>query len=661
MIISVVSDGAFLETALSAVVTLLSSKTFDTLVTMAVIFSVIFVSFLYIKTGDLAHFFYWFFSFFVIIFLLLGVKVDVHIEDTSNPSADYNIDNVPYGIALPASVLSNISIALAKSLEHGLNIPDELSYTTTGLFFSLNLMSYMTSFYLIDSQLRQDLSNYIHQCVLNDILVSNKYTLQNLKESTDISSLIFNQSSLLRGIYLNKEFNTCREAGNLLKIKTINSVNYVTEFYAKKLISNNENYYSNFNYYIENTYNIFFSQQYRFDFIVNQIIMINAIKSSLSFYFNSNFSIKNSSFYYQASQSIINFLKVSYSLSLSLLFVLFPVLMMLCLQRIINFSAVKNYLMVIIWIETWPLAFSLINIIVSYYAIHQAASLAKDGLSLLTVDALVEQYTLIEATAGYAILLIISVFFLIIKNLSNYWGQLIRSFSVLEKDEQQISYLRSMQNDHEKSAIKNVVALMYENKMNNQSDVNISANNENFYMGKASFNNYNKNDYLIDNQMLKQSYDKIHHQLKDENSFSLRKITEQFSAENKTLSSNILKTIIYQSLSNHNNDIKLNGDDNFSVADHGQSNHEGLAPLRNDPKNQDKSSTIYHQVIQESQRALFTEAHQFIKKEFTDYVQKVDPLRAKSLLQNISSQHISLLREAYIESYVAQLLLSQSC
>ena len=71
----------------------------------------------YIRGRDIAVFFKWFLLYFLVTVILLGPKKEVIILDSSNPGAVYKVDNLPLGLALPASLITATAHGLVVALE----------------------------------------------------------------------------------------------------------------------------------------------------------------------------------------------------------------------------------------------------------------------------------------------------------------------------------------------------------------------------------------------------------------------------------------------------------------------------------------------------------------------------------------------------------------
>ena len=80
---------------------------------------------------------------------------------------------------------------------------------------------------------------------------------------------------------------------------------------------------------------------------------------------------------------------------------LFPVIVFLAFQPSLTGQVLKNYLYTLFWIESWPLMFACLNLIVNYYT---KSELGPGGLTLSNIDQLVLEHSDIANMAGYLML-----------------------------------------------------------------------------------------------------------------------------------------------------------------------------------------------------------------------------------------------------------------
>lgn len=70
----------------------------------------------------------------------------VQIIDYSNVAQVYEVDNVPIGLAIPASLTTRVGNALIQSYEMVFALPDSVTYSKTGMLFGSNLVAKSTDF-----------------------------------------------------------------------------------------------------------------------------------------------------------------------------------------------------------------------------------------------------------------------------------------------------------------------------------------------------------------------------------------------------------------------------------------------------------------------------------------------------------------------------------
>ncbi|MDH7083981.1 conjugal transfer protein TraG N-terminal domain-containing protein, partial [Escherichia coli] len=155
---------------------------------------------------------------FVLISLLVNVRTSVQIIDNSDLVKVHRVDNVPVGLAMPLSLTTRIGHAMVVSYEMIFTQPDSVTYSKTGMLFGANLIVKSTDFLSRNPEIINLFQDYVQNCVLGDIYLNHKYTLEDLMASADPYTLIFSRPSPLRGVYdNNNNFITCKDASVTLK------------------------------------------------------------------------------------------------------------------------------------------------------------------------------------------------------------------------------------------------------------------------------------------------------------------------------------------------------------------------------------------------------------------------------------------------------------
>ncbi|MBT1734899.1 conjugal transfer protein TraG N-terminal domain-containing protein [Enterobacter asburiae] len=208
--------GGMWKTALDAVVTLVGQNTFHTLLRIASTFGVLAVLLTFIKQRNPMVFVQWLAVFMILTSILLVPKRSVQVIDLSDPGAVWVTDNVPVGLAAIASLTTSIGYKMASVYDMLMARPDSVTYSKTGMLFGSQIVAETSDFATQNPELAQMLPDYVENCVIGDILLNGKYTINQLLNSTDPLTLITSNPSPLRGIFkmtsTSRQFLTCQQA-----------------------------------------------------------------------------------------------------------------------------------------------------------------------------------------------------------------------------------------------------------------------------------------------------------------------------------------------------------------------------------------------------------------------------------------------------------------
>ena len=117
-------------------------------------------------------------------------KATVRVVDRLDPAlAPAVVANVPVGLALFASVTSQVGDGLTRLTEQAFTLPDDLRYQRHGLIFGARLAAKATRLEVTDAVFARNLRNYARQCVFHALLLGH-VSADDLRESTDLWSLV---------------------------------------------------------------------------------------------------------------------------------------------------------------------------------------------------------------------------------------------------------------------------------------------------------------------------------------------------------------------------------------------------------------------------------------------------------------------------------------
>jgi len=140
----------------------------------------------------------WALGWMVFLSLCYVQTVTVIINDkTLNQSKP--IANVPFGIALFASLSSQVSDIVTAEFEKQFSVPDNhQSYRRHGLLFAQSLVTAANQFDIVNPRVERNFRNFARQCVLYDVRIGNKYSLEDLVYASNAWELIKTRTSRLR-------------------------------------------------------------------------------------------------------------------------------------------------------------------------------------------------------------------------------------------------------------------------------------------------------------------------------------------------------------------------------------------------------------------------------------------------------------------------------
>lgn len=127
------------------------------------------------------------------------------------------VSNVPLGLAAFASITSQMGTNLATLFEDQLNIPNGVTrYTHSGTLMSSKLALAASEIHIVTPHLERSFRNFAFQCIMYDVRIGAKYTMDDLLYHNDIWPLIKDHTSVLRmfeyyGKNGDREVFTCRE------------------------------------------------------------------------------------------------------------------------------------------------------------------------------------------------------------------------------------------------------------------------------------------------------------------------------------------------------------------------------------------------------------------------------------------------------------------
>ncbi|MEC9612851.1 conjugal transfer mating-pair stabilization protein TraG [Escherichia marmotae] len=387
----VMSGGEFFQAAFNGVATLIGTSTWDSLFHIVGFFSAMALFFVYIRGHDPKEVLKFIAVFILITSVLVIPKRTVHIIDMTNPTLVLRVDNVPTGLSVPFRFITSIGGSLTKIYDSVFHTPDSVAYSKTGMLFGATLMANTTDVVAQNSDLATLLKEYVQQCVIGDIMLSHKYSMAELMQSSDPYEIIFRKPSPLRGVIVPRGnsltqagFQTCEAlANNVLKreLKVDTTKGGKTwDYYVNRFIGPRASADTLFGLMMADSYGFYFQGGRDASEILRQNVVMNAIKQGITTHTAASGNV--ASLVNMADQSsnskmrlswaasgglAATFVPVMHTVLMAMLVGMFPIIILLATIHGLTLPVLKGYVFSIVYLQSWPPLYAILNYAMSYY------------------------------------------------------------------------------------------------------------------------------------------------------------------------------------------------------------------------------------------------------------------------------------------------------
>jgi len=182
--------GTYLVDLLNAVAAITGGGAYITLAQLAGVAGLAWVLFRTAFGGSWKDNAKWMLLFVTVWGAMIVPKATVRVVDRLDPTlAPAVVANVPIGLALFASLTSQVGDGLTRLTEQAFTLPNDLQYRRHGLIFGARLAAKATRLEITDAVFARNVRNYARQCVFHALLLGH-ISADDLRESTDIWSLV---------------------------------------------------------------------------------------------------------------------------------------------------------------------------------------------------------------------------------------------------------------------------------------------------------------------------------------------------------------------------------------------------------------------------------------------------------------------------------------
>ncbi|MGC5905844.1 conjugal transfer mating-pair stabilization protein TraG [Providencia stuartii] len=458
----VLGGGEYMMQVFNGVAALIGSDTWDSMFRIVLSISAVSVLISFMKAHDPKELIKFTAIIVLVSSVLLVPKRTVQIIDRTNPTGVYLVDNVPLGLAAPAKFITSIGTGLTELYDMIFHTPDSLTYSKTGMLFGANLVGNLSDAMIVDGDLAELMGLYTKNCVIGDILINHKYSFQELMSSRDPYTLIFQKPSPLRGIIVpygntaavgangvaQSGFWTCADIAKHVLMPKLNidtqTGGKTWNYMVKQIFGGRPDANVLYSNMMGDSYNFYYQGAETASQLMRNSVVMNALKNGISAYSAQSgdtaslVNLASTSSYNKmrlswatSSQVAVSFVPILNTILLSLVIALFPIFILLAVIHSLSVKMLFNYIMSIIYLQSWPPMFAILNYATSFYLRGKTGGL---DFNLANQASIQQMHSDIGLIAGWLSISIPFIAVAIVKGLGpaiaqagNYLGTAINS------------------------------------------------------------------------------------------------------------------------------------------------------------------------------------------------------------------------------------------
>ncbi|WP_425667817.1 conjugal transfer mating-pair stabilization protein TraG (plasmid) [Vibrio tubiashii] len=212
------TSGAVVQKALNAVAVFFATNSFGDYLRICIMLGLLVTTATFMLSRNPKEIGKWMAVYTLVPLMLINMKATVMVVDKTEPGKVYNIDNVPYLVALPTWFFSGMMAGFTEGVESIFTSSDDERYGRTGMLFGSELYQLSRQANVRTTALRSQWNDYFDNCLYLDEKINHKFTWDQLFGKEDIFVFLDTiTQSPLRGMYINGAFKTCAEAYPLVK------------------------------------------------------------------------------------------------------------------------------------------------------------------------------------------------------------------------------------------------------------------------------------------------------------------------------------------------------------------------------------------------------------------------------------------------------------
>lgn len=285
-------NGEILESVLNAIVMCLNPETgtlYTPMIRVGMMVAVLWTA-LYSIWGDYLKI--WGKALIPFVFippLLFVPSTRVHIHDVVTNYRN-DVENVPLGLAWLGHYVSEFGYQITKQVDQVFARVEDLQYHKSGFLMASNLIQQAKTFHITNEDIAENMRNFVCQCVAYEAMLGYKYTLEDLRHSSDLWGLVSANPSKIRSFVWRQphkqdepanppEIISCKEGVNRLNQIWVPELDRAKTVFGGKLFASSPSLDARkeFIKYLPLSYNFLSGLSKSADQILKQQMMIHSV------------------------------------------------------------------------------------------------------------------------------------------------------------------------------------------------------------------------------------------------------------------------------------------------------------------------------------------------------------------------------------------------
>ncbi|STX81268.1 putative sex pilus assembly and mating pair protein TraG [Legionella busanensis] len=439
-------NGAYFKETLDAVASVMKTETFSDAIDSVLILAFCMAAFIFVKGNKVQALFRYILTTFFALYCLIGITVPVNIQDMQRPMDALTVDNVPIGIALPASIISRFGYAITVVFSDVFRTPADSDYIKSGMIFgSRTWLSSTSASFNGSPELSHDVSAFIRQCIFSaKLLGSRQISATELIQNKNLQELYLGDGSskhspIFRVIFRDGQNRSCTDAATNLRARINTAVDQELSALSR-LMSNGDK--SKYEEALEAAHKYYMGVSKTSAQILTQNMLINATRNAArdAFAFNGadadlmNYTntasmqkmhIAEANSFWLASYRLPYYMTVFWMLTVCI----FPLVFLISLFPTTQ-NVYKVYLQSQAYLWTWPPLFIIIHFFVSMASATTTNIFNQQtgGVSFSNIDSLANLQSYFAYTAGALAASVPFLAYYITKGLASVLSQAAQHF-----------------------------------------------------------------------------------------------------------------------------------------------------------------------------------------------------------------------------------------